>query len=129
MISIHLPWPAPCRCNFNDTGQRQKQQGRHAVTGYKSTVRWRMLGCHGLSPTVGGIVAVPLVSYRPSQAGQPLTSKMLTRHSLPVSMGAWSSGLKDRLYIMHQAKEDTKGKFTTLRFASWNVTQCVLASH
>ncbi|KAK2190758.1 hypothetical protein NP493_71g05051 [Ridgeia piscesae] len=66
--SIHLPRRAPGRWHFSAAGQRQKQQGRHAVTGYKSRVNWRMLACHGLSPM---IVAVPLDSHHPPPAGQP----------------------------------------------------------
>ena len=33
---------------------------------------------------------IPLVSYRPPQAGQPPASKVQTRHGLPASVGAWS---------------------------------------
>lgn len=61
-----------------------------AVMSDKSRVNWRTLRCYGLSPTVGGINEIILVSYRPPEAGQPPASKVLTHHSQPASLGAWS---------------------------------------
>ena len=105
----------------------QNQQGRYAVT-HKSRLNWHILRRHGLSPTVGGIVAIPLVSQCPPQAGQPSASKLLTRHSISASMGAWSSGRspKNRLCTMHQANEEIKRNTQHCFSRIGTSEQCVL---
>ena len=65
MIYIHLSIHAHWTCNFRSASQRLKYQGKHAFTGYKFRVNWRMLGRHRLSPMVGAIVAVQLVMQIP----------------------------------------------------------------
>ena len=59
----------------------------------------------------GRDLRVSLVSYRPPQALQPKANKVLTRHSLPASLGAWSleSRLdKQTVKITHQANQQQK---------------------
>ncbi len=90
-----------CRCSSDNTTQET------AVTSYKPRVDWRKLGHYGLSLTVGGII-VSNWSANAWAAGQPPVSKLLNRHSLPASMGAWSLGKqpKNRLQYLHQAKQE-----------------------
>ena len=57
-----------------------------AVEGLQIQSDWRMLGCYGFSSTVGKVIAVPQVNYHPPQTGQSPASKVLTRHSLSVSL-------------------------------------------
>ena len=66
-----------------------------------------------------------LVSYRLPQAGQPPARKVLTRHDLHASEGAWSlesasltSGSLNRVQGKQRKK---KTKSPALRLASWNV--------
>ena len=73
---------------------------------------------------MGGTIVVPLVSYRPPQAGQPLDSKVLTRHGLPASVGAWSLELKLNNQIVNHApgkQRKNKTKTSAFRIGSWNV--------
>ena len=64
-----------------------------ADTGYKSSLNWRRARRQGNTASDGGRdFRISLDSYRPPQAGQPPASKVLSRHSLPSSLGAWGSG-------------------------------------
>ena len=74
---------------------------------------------------MGGIIVILLVSYRPPQAGQPPARKVLTRHDLPASEGAWSlesaSLTSGSLNRVPGKQRKTKTKSPALRLASWNV--------
>ena len=73
---------------------------------------------------MGGTIVVPLVSYRPPQAGQPPDSKVLTRHGLPASVGAWSLESKLNKQIVNRApgkQRKNKTKTSAFRIGSWNV--------
>ena len=60
------------------------------VTGYKPLRDWRKARRQRLLPTVGGVLGSHWTcSYRPPQAGQPPDSKVLFRHGLISSLGAW----------------------------------------
>uniref|UniRef100_A0A0B7ADM1 Uncharacterized protein n=1 Tax=Arion vulgaris TaxID=1028688 RepID=A0A0B7ADM1_9EUPU len=67
-----------------------KPTQKTTVTGYKSS----LIGVEYRTPRVvfdgGRDHRVSLDSYRPPQAGQPPDNKVLSRHSSPASMGAWS---------------------------------------
>ena len=65
---------------------------------------------------------VPVVSYRPPQAGQPLASKVLTRHGLPASMGVWSLEHLLNKWINNITSDKSKRikkMPSALRMASW----------
>ena len=77
-ISIYFAQAAPWRghSSLTFTGEEQ-EHGRQQFTSDKSLLDWRRVERYGLSSTVGGIIVILLVSYRPPQAGQPPASKVL----------------------------------------------------
>ena len=89
-ISIHFAQACALERSLNClSSQCQKQHGRQQLR-VISPYQQRRIGRYGLPPTARGTIVVPLVSYHSPQAGQPPASKVLTRHSLPASLGAWS---------------------------------------
>ena len=72
------------------------------VTGYRLPLDWRRAQRQG---------SFSLDSYRPPQAGQPPASKVLSRHGLPSSLGAWRLGdirQADRNSRTRQQQENPK---------------------
>lgn len=66
---------------------------RAAVTGYKPQLDWRKALAPGVALGGGRDLGVSLGSYRPPQAGQSPVNKVLSRHSLLSSLGAWGLGI------------------------------------
>ena len=62
---------------------------------------------------------ISLDSYRPPQAGQPPASKVLSRHGLPSSLGAWTSD-KQTVTLAPGNKKKIQKK-PALKLGCWNV--------
>ncbi|CAM5093712.1 unnamed protein product [Natator depressus] len=60
-----------------------------AVTGSKLLLDWHRVERQGLSPTVGEIIISHWITTVRHKTGQPPDNRLLSRHSLAASMGAW----------------------------------------
>lgn len=73
----------------------------------------------------GGRVSwISLDSYRPPQAGQTPATKLLSRHGLPSSLGAWGLGYTDKHTTTPAPGKKTRicnKKSPVLKRGCWNV--------
>ena len=69
----------------------------HSVCiGYKPSHDWCKARHQGLLPMVGRDLRISLESYRAPQAGKPPDRKVLSRHGLLSSLGAWGLGTNQK---------------------------------